>query len=71
MANTEMIMKRIRELGFKQSDLAKELGLKQSSLSLKINNKRPFFLVEAVKLAQLLEIHDDEFRIYFFADDVA
>ena len=71
MVNTEKILSRIREMGLKQRDIAASLGIKQSSLSLKINNKRPFYLSEAVLLAKLLQITDDEFGSYFFANKVA
>lgn len=71
MVNTQRLLDRIRELGLKQGSLAEALGIKQSTLSLKINNKRPFFLTEAVKLADLLGIPDEEFGLYFFAKEVA
>ncbi len=66
MANTEKLMSRIRELGMKQKDIADVLGIKPSTLSLKINNKRPFYLDEAFRMAKLLQIPDDEFGSYFF-----
>ena len=71
MVNTQKLLDRIRELGLKQGSLARELGIKQSTLSLKINNKRPFYLSEAMRLAELLEIPDSEFGSYFFAGKVA
>lgn len=71
MTNTRKILDRIRELGYKQSDLAKGLGIKQSSLSLKIHNKRPFYIDEAICLAKMLNIRDDEISLYFFANKVA
>ena len=71
MANTEKILSRIREMGMKQRDIAADLGIKQSSLSLKINNKRPFYVDEAFRMAKLLQITDDEFGSYFFAKEVA
>ncbi len=71
MVNTEKLLVRIREKGVRQGALAEALGIKQSSLSLKINNKRPFFLDEAMQLAEILEISDSEFGTYFFAGEVA
>lgn len=71
MVNTEKLLGRIREKGVKQGKLAEALGIKQSTLSLKINNKRPFFLDEAMQLAEILEISDCEFGTYFFAGEVA
>lgn len=71
MVNTKMLLEKISERGYKQSELAVLLGIKQCSLSLKINNKRPFFLEEALKLARILEIEDREFGSYFFAGQVA
>ncbi|MBR3083403.1 MAG: helix-turn-helix transcriptional regulator [Oscillospiraceae bacterium] len=66
MTNTQKLIDRIRELNYKQSDLAKRLGIKQSSLSLKIHNKRPFYVDEALTLAKALQIRDDEIGLYFF-----
>ena len=71
MVNTQKLLEKIREKGIRQGELASELGIKQSTLSLKINNKRPFYLDEAIRLAALLEIHDSEFGLYFFAGEVA
>ncbi len=71
MANTEKLMSRIRDMGMKQREIAAILGIRQSTLSLKINNKRPFYLEEALKMARLLQIPDDEFGSYFFANEVA
>jgi len=71
VANTQKLLDRIRELGFKQYDLAKVLGIKQSTLSLKIHNKRPFYIEEAMCLARMLGIRDDEISLYFFSNKVA
>ena len=71
MANTEKILNRIRELRMTQKDIADRLGIKQSTLSLKINNKRPFYIDEALRMAKMLQISDDEFGSYFCAKEVA
>ena len=71
MVDSERLLNRIKEKGLKQAELARELGIRQSTLSLKINNKRPFFVTEALQLAALLEIKDEEFGGYFFAAEVA
>lgn len=67
MVDSQRLLERIREKGMKQGELATRLGIKQSTLSLKINNKRPFFVSEALLLASLLEITDEDFSGYFFA----
>jgi len=71
MVNTQKILGRIRERGVRQGEIAAELGIKQSTLSLKINNKRPFFLEEAIKLASILDIQGSEFVSYFFISKIA
>lgn len=70
MVDAERIKRRMEEVGVSQKDVADGMGLAQSSLSLKINGKRPFFLDEAWKLAEILKVRD-EFFSYFFSPDVA
>lgn len=71
MANTEKLLELIRERGMRQSVLADALGIKQSTLSLKIHNKRPFYVAEAMKLGEILGISDEDFGAYFFSGTVA
>lgn len=71
MVNTQKLLELIRERGVKQGALAEALGIKQCSLSLKIHNKRPFYVTEAMKLGELLAISDEDFGAYFFSDTVA
>lgn len=71
MANSKMLLQRIKERGTNQKKIAELLGVSQCTISQKINNKRPFFVEEAIKLAEFLEIPDAEFGSYFFANEVA
>lgn len=71
MVNTQKLLELIRERGVRQGTLADALGIKQSSLSLKIHNKRPFYVTEAIKLGEILNISDEDFGKYFFSDEVA
>jgi putative phage repressor len=59
------------ELGLTQEDLAKALGLAVCTVNQKINNIRPMKLREADIIANILEIDDNEFKVYFFAEPVA
>ena len=71
MINSGKLKERAKNMGIRQQDMAAALGIKQSSVNLKINNVRPMGLDEAEKLAKLLAIPDEEFRVYFFATEVA
>ena len=55
----------MREKRMTQADAAKLLGLSECSVNQKINNVRPFFLDEAEKLANALEIDSGGFGVYF------
>ena len=70
MVASDKIKKRMKELGIGQKKVAEELGISQCTVSQKLDNKRPFYLDEAMKLAKLLEI-EAEFFSYFFAHKVA
>jgi len=71
MVNSEKIKARAKELGLRQSDIAKALGIKQSTANQKINNVRPMFLQEAEIIAETLRISNEEFAEYFFGGTVA
>ncbi len=66
MVDSIKIRQRMLELGFTQSTLANKVGISQSSLNQKINNLRPFYLDEALRLADILKIDKEQFEIYFF-----
>jgi hypothetical protein len=66
MVNTNKIKGRLRELGKTQLDVAKYLGIQQATANQKINNSRCFTLEEAEKLAELLGISPEDFKVYFF-----
>lgn len=71
MVNSKMLTKKIKECGMSQKVVAESLGIKQPTLSQKINNQRPFFVDEAVAMAEILGISGDDFGSYFFANTVA
>nr|DAQ30125.1 MAG TPA: helix-turn-helix domain protein [Caudoviricetes sp.] len=66
MPNTERLKRRMAELGYTQSELAKEIGVATPTICQKINNSRPFSLDEAEKIASILKIKDKDFGSYFF-----
>lgn len=66
MVNSKKIKARLVELGLTQADIAKELRIATATVSQKINGVRPLSLDEAEKIANLLNIKDGEFRVYFF-----
>lgn len=67
MVNTDALKARMREKGVTQSVAAKQIQVSQPTLSLKLNNRRPFFLDEALALTRILEISMADFGHYFFA----
>lgn len=69
--NTEMIKDRLSRLGLTQEDLAKTLGIATCTMNQKLNNIRPLKLDEADKIGSMLNLSDEEFRAYFFAEPVA
>lgn len=71
MINTLKVKSRMVELGIYQKDIAEELGLSLPTISQKLNNKRPIYLSEVLKLAKILSIDKTEFGIYFFDENVA
>ena len=67
LINVSKIKGRLAELDLTQKDVAKALGIAPPTVSQKLNRVRPMDLEEAEKLANLLEIKDEEFKDYFFA----
>ena len=65
MVNSDKLKGIMREKRMTQADAAKLLGLSECSVNQKINNVRPFFLDEAEKLANALEIDSGGFGVYF------
>lgn len=68
MVNTDKLKGRIRELRKTQKDCAEFLGIKAPTFNQKVNNVRQFSLSEAQRLRTLLDIPDEEFAEYFFAE---
>ena len=71
MVNTQLLMKRMKEKGISQADVAVELSLARPTVSQKLRNVRPMFLDEAEQLSKLLHIAPGEFGAYFFLEEVA
>lgn len=71
MVNSNKIKGRIVELGLTQNDLAKALGIATPTISQKINNVRSMSLDEAFAIADILKIPDEQFREYFFKNQIA
>lgn len=67
MLNVSKTRGRMAELGLTQKDVAKALGCAGSTASQKLNRVRPLNLDEAEKLAELLNIEEEQFGEYFFA----
>lgn len=70
MPNEVLLKERMREIGITQKEVARMLGVAQPTLCLKIKGLRPFYLTEAEKLADILEIPDSNFGDYFFNCDL-
>lgn len=71
MVNTNKIKGRIVELGLTQKDIANALGVALPTVSQKINNIRAMDVKEAFIIADVLNISDEEFREYFFKEEIA
>lgn len=71
MINSNKLKGRLREMNMTQKDVASCLDIALPTTSQKINNIRPMTLDEALKIADLLEIEDNQFRDFFLASVVA
>lgn len=71
MVNTQAVLARMKELNITQKTIAQLWGCAQSTVSLKLGNKRPLLLDEAMKLQAALRISDVEFCSYFLSPVVA
>ncbi len=67
MINSNKIKGRMVELGYTQKDVAKKLRLSTPAVNQKINNARPTNLDEAKAIAEMLNIENEDFGVYFFA----
>lgn len=68
MLNVDKVRGRMAELRITQKDVANALGLAVPTISQKLNRVRPMDLDEAEKLAALLQLQDEDFGEYFFAN---
>ena len=71
MINSNKIKGRLRELNLTQKDAAEALGIAQSTMAQKLNGTRPMTIYEAEALAELLEIEDMQYGVYFFNRKIA
>lgn len=71
MVNSQAVLARMKELNVTQKTIAKLWGCAQCTVSLKLGNKRPLLLDEAMKLQAILQISDAEFCSYFLSPEVA
>lgn len=71
MINTNKVKGRMVELGLIQKDIAEALNLALPTVSQKLNNVRPMDLKEAFIIADILKIPDEEFKEYFFKNEIA
>lgn len=66
MTNTDLLIKKIDESGFKRSYIAKALGLSTYGFANKVNNKTEFYSSEIKILCELLHIDTLEERENIF-----
>ena len=71
MVNTQALLERMKALGITQKTIANLWGCAQCTVSLKLGNKRPLMLSEALSLQAMLLIRDAEFCSYFLSPEVA
>jgi len=71
MVNTNKLKGRLVEKGYKQADAANHLEMAQPTFNQKINNIRPMDLDEAERLAEFLDITNEEFPSFFLYHPVA
>lgn len=65
--NFNKLLGRIKEKYGTNASFCKKLGLSEKSFSEKINNKKDFRSIEIVKMAELLEISNDEINAFFYS----
>ena len=65
--NYSKLLGRIVEKTGTQSNFADRMGLSERSVSLKLNGKVGWKQNEIVKACEVLDIHESEIPVYFFA----
>ena len=71
MFNANKVRGKLAEMQLTQKDVAKVWNCSLPTVSQKLNGLRPLFLDEAVSLANLLNLTDQEKVDIFFADQIA
>jgi len=69
--NANKVRGKLAEMQLTQKDVAKVWNCSLPTVSQKLNGLRPLFLDEAVSLANLLDLTDQEKVDIFFADQIA
>jgi len=69
--NANKVRGKLAEMQLTQKDVAKVWNCSLPTVSQKLNGLRPLFLDEAVSLANLLNLTDQEKVDIFFADQIA
>jgi len=69
--NANKVRGKLAEMQLTQKDVAKVWDCSLPTVSQKLNGLRPLFLDEAVSLANLLDLTDQEKVDIFFADQIA
>lgn len=65
--NHSKLLGRMREFGFTQDSLAKEMGINECTLNGKLNGRGFFSTKEIDKIAELLQIPNENIGVYFFS----
>jgi len=65
--NKEMLQDKISQSGLKRYSIASEMGITPTSLANKVAGRTCFTLEEISKLANILNIGEDEFRDIFLS----
>jgi len=66
MFDYTLLKERMKELRFKQYDIAEATGKSRATISAALNGDREFTQSEIIKIAKLLQINDKEISRYFF-----
>lgn len=64
------LLGKIKELGFRQEDIAKQIGINKGTMNAKLNNKNAFTTGEMDSICRLLGIPKTEIGEYFFTQKV-
>lgn len=66
MINTQRLRAAIVAAGYTQGDVARMIGISENTFSAKLNGKKRFYIGEAAKLCEILQIDDCTERCKIF-----